>query len=236
MDDLPSLAIKKSLEGNWKDAIEINRRIIQADPTNTEALCRLAKAYTETGKLKEAVFFYQKVIRVDPLNQIAKRNVERLKLNKSSQIKPPHSERLGSSTFIEEPGKTKTVSLVKLASHDVINRLDPGDQLKLTAHQHSISVCLSDGTTIGRLPDDLAARLLPMIKSGNLYSALARSVNFNTVKILLREEKRSKKYQATSSFSLSDHASYQTYNPPEISPDDQLASTTEDGPSEDQPT
>ncbi len=215
MDDLIALAVKSSLDGNWEQALKLNMQIIKGDSKNIQALSRLGKAQAELGLVKEAQSTYQKVLKMDPINTIAKRNLERLK--SYSPSKTPSSNQLRQvSNFIEEPGKTKTITLIKLASQDVLTRLSPGETVTMAPRQHSISVTRSDGTNIGRLPDDLSARLLPMIKGGNSYSALIRSVYPNSVKVMIREEKRGKRFLNTPSFPSTDNGSYIAYLPVEL--------------------
>lgn len=218
MDNLADLAVKKSLEGKWKEALEINLRILKENSKDTEALCRLAKAYLELGDFKEAQDSYQKVLRLDKLNTIAHKNLERLKQAKPSKTKTNQVSPLN-QMFLEEPGRTKTVSLVKIASPDILNALAPGNSVFLTPRQYSICISTSNGTSIGKLPDDLAARLHPMIKSGNTYQAVIRSINQNSVKVLIREDKRSKKFINTPSFPPTDHLSYSASISPELIPD-----------------
>ncbi len=214
MDEQTTAAIRKTQEGNWSEAAKINIQIVKKNPLDSGAFNRLAKAYIELGKIKEAQATYRKVLKLDPHNPIAQRNLERLKNVRPEGNKPsPVSPQVA---FIEEPGRTKTVALVKIGSPQKLSRLDPGDEVILIPRQHSVSVILPDQSTVGRLPDDLAARLLPMIKSGNLYKSFIRSATPSSVKIFIHEEKRSKKYSNTASFVLSDSASYVAYIPPEL--------------------
>ena len=210
MDDPTAQAIKSSLQGNWIEAIKLNSQILKTDPGNIPALSRLGKAYTEQGKIKEAISTYQKVLHLDSFNSIARKNLDRLKSLKPSRgIHPKSLASIQSiSQFLEEPGKTKTIALVKLAPPQVLLRLDPGDKVNLIARQHSISIDLDGGTTIGRLPDDVSARLLPMIKGGNTYSAVIRSATPTSARVLVREEKRGKKFTNTPSFPHSESFSH----------------------------
>ena len=76
---LKNQAIQTALEGNWQEAIAINKSLVQENPEDMDALNRLALAYTIMGKLKEAKSTYQKVLDLDPLNPIALRNLKKLK-------------------------------------------------------------------------------------------------------------------------------------------------------------
>lgn len=227
MDDLETQAIKLSLEGKWEEAAKANLAIIKVSPENIPAISRLAKAQLELGKNKEAISSYNLVIRLDPLNTIAEKNLSRLKSGTSLAKKSGSNFTNSPSIFLEEPGKTKTVPLVKLASADVLNRLDPGDTILLNPRQHSIAAVTPDGQVVGRLSDDVSARLIPLLAGGNTYSAVVRSVSSKTVKILIREEKRGKKYAHTPSFPITDHQSYVAHVPPGLVEDDETESSHE---------
>ena len=72
-------AIQTALQGNWNEAIVLNKSLVKENPEDIDALNRLALAYTIIGKLKEAKSAYQKVVNIDPLNSIALRNLKKLK-------------------------------------------------------------------------------------------------------------------------------------------------------------
>jgi len=58
------------------------------------------------------------------------------------------------------------------------------------------------------LPDDVAFRLLRLIKAGNNYSVCIKSVTKNGISVFIREIKRGKKYYSQPSFisSTSEHS------------------------------
>ncbi len=215
MDEITAQAVKKTLEGKWEEATKLNQQILVNNPEDTQALNRLARAQAELGKIKEAHSTYLKVLKIDSLNVIAKKNLDRLKSLKSGKTSSHIPRQADSDTFLEEPGKTKTVSLVKLSSPDILSQFNPGDKVDLTPRQHCISV-ISGNITIGRLPDDISARLQPLIRGGNIYSTIIRSIMANSVKVLIKEEKRGKRFQNTPSFPTTDHASYNAYIPAEL--------------------
>ena len=72
-------AIDAALNCNWTEAIEINEQIIVDDPENIPCLNRMAKAYTELGKYSRAKKIYQEVLKLDPYNPIASKNLKRIK-------------------------------------------------------------------------------------------------------------------------------------------------------------
>ena len=177
-------AISLALSGKWEEAIKVNREIIRENPEDTDALNRLARACAEIGKKDEACEFTKKVLKIDPVNPIALKCIEKWKNGRGSSI---HSQNVFSTeTFLEEPGKTKLVSLLNLGEGKVFANLDPGEEVKLFCHAHKVSINTLDGKYIGRLPDDLAARLRNLIKSGNKYQVLMKSVDPKEIKVFIR--------------------------------------------------
>lgn len=198
--DLAQKAISEALGGFWEKAVKTNNEILKKFPDDPETLNRLAKAYFELGNIKKAKTICSKIIKSDPLNIIATRNLDKWKSVKNclkSSLKP-----LQFISFIEEPGKTKLVSLLNLGDFRAVSKLNAGDEVNLNTHTHSVSVTTTEGRYIGKLPDDLAMRLKKLINCGNTYKTFVKSIDSKAVKVFIKEEKRSKKFKNTSSFPL----------------------------------
>ena len=196
--DLAQKSISLALVGNWKEAIKVNKEILEENPSDTETLNRLAKAYFENGNSAKAKSLCQKIIKLDPINSIALKNLAKWKGIKEkcpSEIKPSNT-----ASFIEESGKTKLVLLLNLGDAKVIGNLNTCDEVKLAAHTHRVSLTTADGKYIGRLPDDLALRLRRLISLGNIYQAFIKSIDQKGVKVFIREIQKSKKTENTPSF------------------------------------
>jgi tetratricopeptide (TPR) repeat protein len=194
-------AISAALSGNWEEAIKINKQILQQDPKDADALNRLARAYAEQGNFKKAKMCATKVLDIDPLNTIAQKC-----LTKWSQLenqKGKSSNCVSSATFLEEPGKTKIVTLMHLGDRKTIASLDSGDEIVLDTNKRKVSINTVDGDYIGRLTDDLSQRLRELKSHGNEYQAFIKSVGTEKkecVTIFIREVKRSKKLSHIPSF------------------------------------
>jgi len=63
--DLAQEAINAALNEDWKKAILINTSIIKIEPTDVDALNRLARAYAETGNTVKAKIITKKVLKID---------------------------------------------------------------------------------------------------------------------------------------------------------------------------
>src|SRR3989304_5610020 len=76
---LKKQAIQTALNGDWQNAILFNKDLIKENPQDIDALNRLALAYAITGKINLAKTIYLKVVKIDPLNSIALRNLKKIK-------------------------------------------------------------------------------------------------------------------------------------------------------------
>jgi tetratricopeptide (TPR) repeat protein len=174
-------AIDSALRGDWDEAIKINSEILKIESEDVDALNRLARAYYEKGNLAKAKKTLLDVLEIDPLNKIACNSLERYK-----QIKSKGSQNVGDIDFIEVPGKTKLALLINLGSEKTYSVLNSGDEVLLVPHSHKVSVTTLKGAYIGRLADDLSARMRPLLKAGNKYKTIVKSVNKNCVKIFIK--------------------------------------------------
>ena len=214
--DLDQRAINQALAGQWKEAINTNLEILKKEPKNVEALNRLGRAYLETGQKTKADQTYQKVLHIDKFNTIAAKNLlllKTLRLDRSgSKIHPASAL----PVFLEEPGVTRTITLLRLGDPKIISRQRPGDPVKLVSRQHNVVIVTAQDQYLGRVSDDLASRLRIFLAAGNTYSAWIRSVNQNELKVFIKELSRSVKHRFTPSFPLTEKLTYAAFTPPDL--------------------
>ena len=207
MQNLAQKAIKAALSQDWNKAIEI-----KTNGQDIDSLNRLAYAFMQVNRLKEAKKIYDKILTIDKFNHIAKKNLERIKslpkTNKNSYSQKTKTHFLP-SRFLEEPGLTKIVNLKNIAPFSEISHLRSGDLVSLCTKKHSIEIRDQENNYLGVLPDDLAFRLNRLIKAGNTYEAYLKNIEKNRVTLFIREIKRGKKYSNQPSFSTS----ISEYNP-----------------------
>lgn len=216
--DLTQLAIHAALTGQWKDAVKINLSIIKKTPRDIDALNRLARAYLETGFKTKSGEIYTKVLKIDKFNTIAAKNLELLKtvkIDRSRKSTPQDSLGASISMFLEEPGLTKTISLINLGDPKIIKNTRPGHPVNIVARGHNVAVVTASNQYLGRLPDDLASRLRPLINEGNTYSCWIRATA-GGLKVFIREVYRCPKYRHTPSFPLTEKLTYAAFTPPEL--------------------
>lgn len=215
--DLTQQAIDLALSGQWKEAIKINLQSLKKSARDVEILNRLGRAYLETGQKAKATEVYKKVLRLDKFNTIAAKNLELLKTFKVDRG-AARGERVASAlpVFLEEPGVTKTVSLVRLGDPKTIGQLRPGDEVKLVARQHNVVLLTLSGQYLGRISDDLALRLRTFLAAGNTYQTWIRSVDQKEVKVFIKEATRAAKFRNNPSFPLTEKLTYAAFTPPEL--------------------
>ncbi len=198
---LQKLAIDAAINCHWDEALSLNQQIITVEPENIECLNRIAKAHFELGDFNQAKKFYQDVLKIDPYNTIAEKNLKRVStikkngdgvINTGTMIHP--------SMFIEEPGMTKSVTLVKVAEPQKLLTLFSGQMVNLVEKKNGISATDQHDQYLGALPDDIAHHLLRLMEGGNKYQALIKTIKSNSLTILVRETFRAKKFKNQASF------------------------------------
>lgn len=213
---MENLAINAALTGNWKEAIRLNLQILKTDSKNVEALNRLARAYFQTGFKTKSTEIYKKVLRIDKFNTIAIKNLHLVTTSKIER--GTHQAPIISSAtmFLEEPGVTKTLSLIRPSEPKVLSRMHPGDPVKIAPRQHCVAVTTVSGHNLGRLPEDLAARMQMFIKAGSTFTAWIRAVEATNLKIFIRENTRASKYKDSPPFPMTEKLTYAAFTPPEL--------------------
>lgn len=203
--NLSHLAIDAALDSRWEDGLKFNRQIIRLDPQNIDALNRQAHIYMEMGKFNLAKKYYLEVIKIDPYNPIALKNLKIVKSFKSNgqgngEIRINGSPRLSPSLFLQEPGKTKIVNLLKVAEPQKLSKAHCGMQVTLVVKNRKITIVDSNGDYLGVLPDDVNYHLLRLLRGGNRYNLFIKSIRVNGLSVLIKETYRSKRFKNQPSF------------------------------------
>lgn len=82
--ELEKKAVKAAVLGNWNLAKEINLQILDSDPNDIDTKVRLGKAYLELRDYTKAKKCFKEVLSHDPINIVAKKNLELAKEEKHS--------------------------------------------------------------------------------------------------------------------------------------------------------
>lgn len=200
MSDLTPKAIDAALSSNWEMAVEINSQILSEEPENTDCLNRLGKAYLELGDNKKAATTFRKVLKLNRYDQIASRNLARA--TQTGSVKKVQGKTAAKPVvnFLEEPGRTKLIQLVNLASANLLLKLNQADQVTLATKRRTVIALDENNSYLGSLPDDVGHRLAMLMKGGNTYTAFIKSVTKNSLIIFVRETRRAKRFADTASF------------------------------------
>lgn len=190
------LAIAAALNSDWKKATEINQQILKENPKNIDALNRLGFAFLNLGSTTKAKKNFDKVLKLDPFNPIALKNINKIKeISQKPQI---NYGGISPKVFLEEPGVTKIVNLINIAEKCILVTLHCGQPVLLIPKKKRIEIRTDNNIYLGALPDDLSFKLKKLIRLGNQYCAFIKQVNEQQLFIILREIKRSKKVKDAS--------------------------------------
>jgi tetratricopeptide (TPR) repeat protein len=186
---LAEQAIQLASQADWEEAAEANRRLLELGP-DAEAENRLAKALWELGELGAAREHYQTALALDPTNQVAERNINRLRLLLVEAGETTVPANVGSkapvSIFVEETGKTGFAHLTDLSARGTLAQVNPGDYVELTPEGNRL-LATSNGVRVGYVEPRVAARLLKLLADGNKYAAGVTSIGDVDVRIIIRE-------------------------------------------------
>ena len=184
-------AISLAMKNRWDEAAQLNREILDMFPNEVDAYNRLGKALTELGRYGEAREAYAQAVKIDPLNGIATKNLQRLaKLATEGAAAPPPSP-VDPRLFIEESGKTTVTQLTDARRTDATAKLSAGDQLKLARRGNQIIVTDTADQEIGRIEPKLEQDLIKLLDMGNQYSVFVTAANEQTIHVIIRETHRS---------------------------------------------
>lgn len=181
-------AIQLALESKWEEAAALNRQLLAVHPADVDAWNRLGKSLLELGRYREASDAYGKSLELDPVNSIARRNIERLSSIKDAE-QPRRIEgvaKVAQDLFIEEVGKSGT-SVLRSVPAPILATLTAGDEVYLKSGDEMLRVENVQGDVLGELEAKLGLRLLRMIEGGNRYAAAVKSVNDRDVELIIKE-------------------------------------------------
>ncbi|NUQ55952.1 MAG: tetratricopeptide repeat protein [Dehalococcoidia bacterium] len=178
-------AVKLAVSGRWDDAASLNREFVRLFPDDAEGYNRLGKSLTELGQVSEARQCYGKALEIDPTNQIARRNLDRLATLKDAAGTSAPSQ-LDTRMFIEETGKASVTTLQAIDPAQAAT-LDAGDLVELRLQGNAVNVHSKAGGYVGMVEPRVGLRLAKMMEGGNLYSAALVSVAGNEIRVIIRE-------------------------------------------------
>ncbi len=189
-------AINAAKNSDWPKAILINQEIIQYYGNDLEAMNRLGLAFLKNKQEDEARKTFKNVLELDKSNIIANKHLEKIK-NKEASADIIFDQ---NNDFIEEPGKSKIVTLHRLTGKDQLKKLKVGQVCFLQLKNRYISIIDEDNKHVGALPEDISFRLSKLISNGNEYRCVIYKVSDKQCLVQIKETLRSKKNEQIVSF------------------------------------
>ncbi|MEJ2739091.1 MAG: tetratricopeptide repeat protein [Dehalococcoidia bacterium] len=196
-------AIDLAMQGQWREAISVNKAIIENVPVDVEAYNRLGKAYMELGEYDQAKEAYNNALELDPDNTISKKNLSRLSQLEGGPVKTkeerpkaaPHifigdvgkAAKAAPHIFIGDLGKAGVFNLHDVASGPVLAKMSAGDQVFLKVVGQQLNVENEDGEYLGKLEPQYGYRLARLIEGGNEYTSAIVSVDDSMARVIIRE-------------------------------------------------
>jgi len=180
-------AIQLALESRWREAVALNRSLIAMFPSDVDAYNRLGKALMEMGEYDDSRMAYQRALELEPLNSIARKNLERLEVRAKAAAAAAQGDgtrKMDPSLFIADTGKTGVATL-RVVAPDALGRLTAGDTVELRPQDNTLAVVTADGDYVGQIEPKLGLRLLRLMDGGNRYVAAVASPSEK--KVIVRE-------------------------------------------------
>lgn len=180
-------AIDLAMQGQWQEAVAINKEIIEGFPDDVDAYNRLGRAYMELGDYAQSREAYSRTVELDPYNTIASKNLRRLSYLKDAVSTEVETDKVEPHHFIEEIGKAGVVHLYGLAPKEIRARMVAGDKVYLRAGGSSLAVENGRGEYLGQVDPRYAQRLVRLMVGGNKYTATVVSSREDTMTVIIRE-------------------------------------------------
>jgi hypothetical protein len=181
-------AIDLAMQGQWREAISVNKAIIENVPVDVDAYNRLGKAYMELGEYDQAKDAYNNALELDPDNAISKKNLSRLTQLEGVPVKTKEERpKAAPHIFIGDVGKAGVFNLHDVASGLVLAKMSAGDQVFLKVMGQQIVVENEEGEYLGKLEPQYGYRLARLIEGGNEYTSAIVSVDDSMARVIIRE-------------------------------------------------
>lgn len=183
---LSNRAIDAALKNNWQDAINYNLEILKKMPNDKNAKIRLGRAYIQTKNFGKAKKMFQEVLKVDPINKVAQKNLQMASQKKTAN----HNGDSGNHTkaLIKEPGTTTEVVLQP--NNSVLENLEPGQSLNLRITKSKLTFLTpEENKEVGYIKDERSAVVYKANQNKQNVSANVASIDENRLAILLKCKK-----------------------------------------------
>jgi tetratricopeptide (TPR) repeat protein len=196
-------AVQLALESRWSEALATNQALLEKYGPDEDTHNRVGKALTELGRLPEALDAYSSALQLNPLNLIAQKNVRKLAAMLENQETVAAAEQpIDVEAFTEEPGKS-ALTVLRPPAERVSVAVAPGDLVELEPSGDQLLARTARGVPLGEVEPRIARRVLPLMATGNRYSAAVARVEDPEIEIIIREVYQAPENAHTTSFQLS---------------------------------
>lgn len=180
-------AIKAAMQSRWDDAVRLNESILElAQGNDSDAFNRLGRALMALGRFAESQQAYASALRLDPSNQIARKNLTALQNKVASEDGGALSEHVDPRLFVEETGKTGIVPLGR-ANRELLARMTPGERVHLRRAGNTLVAANPAGEVLGQIDTRTGLRLIRLMDGGNEYAAAISQVTADGARIIIKE-------------------------------------------------
>jgi hypothetical protein len=194
-------ALAAAVAGDWDSAISLNKSILTKAPDTLSAHLRLGFAYLQKSEWTEAKKAYHKALNIQPLNQIARNNLDKIKILEKQNTKVVNKgTSFDPNLFINIFGKTKVVELLNVGQAHVLVNLVIGQKVDIKVKKRRIEVRTEDNEYIGAFPDDISKRLIYFLEEMSEYSVYIKDTTKQSVSVFIREDKKGKNVEKYTSF------------------------------------
>ena len=206
-------AIQLALESRWTEALAVNQALVERYGSDEDTLNRIGKALTELGQREEALESYSSSLQLNPLNLIAQKNVRKLTaMLESKGMVAGSAAAIDVELFTEEPGKS-ALTVLSAPSRSATVAIAPGDVVELYREGMTLRAQTSRGVSLGEVDTKIARRLIPLMETGNRYSAAVARLDEQNVEIILREVYQAAENARKSSFPLAKGGRREEFRP-----------------------
>lgn len=101
-------AIQLAVEGDWKQAIKVNKQVVKLGANTPAVFNRLGKAYSELEMWDKAIKSFEKALKADPINTVAQKGLSNAKMDRKAGSKNLKAHQ---QTLLED---TSTSTIVKI--------------------------------------------------------------------------------------------------------------------------
>jgi tetratricopeptide (TPR) repeat protein len=134
---LAKKAIDAALKFDWDTAVETNQKMLEKDPKNIDAKIRLGRAFIQSKQFNKAKKIFKEVLKTDPINQVALRNME---LANKHKTETKCQTFVDTKSLLKEPGTTAELRANISAKGITSNDFFAGECLILKVKKKSVDI------------------------------------------------------------------------------------------------